>query len=647
MVEVSLTVGKLDASLALLLTKEHHLIEFPTVLLPSDVEAGSIVKISCERDKAMEKKNTQLFESVQDKILSSFGTNFPQTPVLRVKNVTQTSVVLEWDPIDPATSDIISLTLYKNGTRFGAIPTPLKRTATKLSGLSIDTAYSFYLELTTTGGSFTSNEVNLKTHKMTDLTGITICVGNLEGTDIDRATLEETVKKIGAKPLQDSVKLDTTHFICTVGEGPHWKRAQDLNIPIVRPEWIDACEAERRLVGVRAYYLNADPKLRPPLHRPRDSTYGAQITADLSAASTASIGNSSTVGGASHGTEASGPNSPHDSFSAPRNGPADHISKHRRAVSEVQDSPFPPTPATSTPQTTVAPATNSSVATEPMIEEEEEEEKPEPEPKTAAADKGKTRELTDITNKSGNEFENPESKLKQQADGSRDTLILDKHAEKPVNENIVKDEPEEKNQEESNDLSSHVSESKAISAEESLEEKPIVKSVALDELDTIEPAASTELEKSLEASEAAESTESTDSVQPSVLTETKAEQETEQEKEEEQDEKDEVETKPEPIKDDTLASSNNLVTDLNDVSEDIEQPKKKEAHEPTFSPTKDEDDKKENDETIEKGEEEKVVEEEDKDKVEEKETDTKALPTSDSSATLSKKNGEDLDEVEL
>lgn len=304
MVEVSLTVGKLDASLALLLTREHHLIEFPTILLPKDVQAGSIVKISCERDEAMEIKDTEAFMSIQDQIMQTFGTDSPKAPALRVRNVTETSAVLEWDPIEVATAEVISLTLYKNGARFGIIPSPLTRTAIKLSGLAIDTAYSFDLVLATSAGTFRSGELNVKTHKMTDLTGITLCVGTIEDTDIDLADLEETIKSIGAKPLQDTVRLDTTHFVCTVGEGPQWKRALAMNIPVVRPEWIKACEAERRLVSVRAYYLNADPKLRPPVQRSRALSQATE-------ASTDSTG-------------------------------------HRRAVSEIADSPFKPQSASST-----------------------------------------------------------------------------------------------------------------------------------------------------------------------------------------------------------------------------------------------------------------------------------------------------------
>lgn len=271
MVEVSLTVGKLDASLALLLTEDHHLIEFPTILLPKDATAGNIIKISCEANEPLKLEDQQEFLRIQDQIMQTFGTVSPKPPVLRVRNVTETSAVLEWDPIDTATADIISLALYKNGARFGIIPSPLKRTAIKLSGLAIDTDYTFSLVLATTGGTYKSDVLTVKTHKMTDLSGLTICLGTLVSTHEDpalsKSDLESIIHNIGAKPLTDTVRLDTTHFVCTKGEGPQWQRALDLNIPVVRPEWVQACEAERRLVSVRAYYLTADRSLQPPIAR--------------------------------------------------------------------------------------------------------------------------------------------------------------------------------------------------------------------------------------------------------------------------------------------------------------------------------------------------------------------------------------------
>ncbi|KAJ8100037.1 hypothetical protein POJ06DRAFT_211350 [Lipomyces tetrasporus] len=280
MVEVSLTVGKLDASIAVLLTTDHHLIEFPSILLPPAVQAGSIVKINCSQDLDAEKKERDEFDDLQSKISELYGKRGPIRPQLRVRNATQTSIVLEWDPLDLATADLRSLSLFRNNTRLGRIPSPMTNTSTKLSGLSIDTAYTFHLELVTSAGTYVSDKVTVKTHKMTDLSGITVCVGIV--SDEDRAVLEETVARIGAKPLQDRVRIDTTHFVCVEGREQQWERAMETNIPVVRPEWLRACESEGRIVGVRSYYLNADPKLQPPVRqnptpKPNSTSRLAQI----------------------------------------------------------------------------------------------------------------------------------------------------------------------------------------------------------------------------------------------------------------------------------------------------------------------------------------------------------------------------------
>lgn len=168
-------------------------------------------------------------------------------------------MVLEWDPIDLATADLRSLSLYRNGSKAGIIPRPLEITATKISGLAVDTEYVFYLILRTSAGQYSSEKLTVRTHKMTDLSGITITPGVLPAPL--RESLSGAVERIGAK-LADSVRIDTTHFVCIEGRGREWERAMDLNIPVVRPEWIEGCEREGRIVSVRGYYLNADPRLR-------------------------------------------------------------------------------------------------------------------------------------------------------------------------------------------------------------------------------------------------------------------------------------------------------------------------------------------------------------------------------------------------
>ena len=94
---------------------------------------------------------------------------------------------------------------------------------------------------------------------MTDLSGITVTPGVLPSPLRD--SLSGAMERIGGK-VADTVRIDTTHFVCTEGRGREWEKAVEMNIPVVRPEWIEGCEREGRIVGVRGYYLNADPKLR-------------------------------------------------------------------------------------------------------------------------------------------------------------------------------------------------------------------------------------------------------------------------------------------------------------------------------------------------------------------------------------------------
>lgn len=123
----------------------------------------------------------------------------------------------------------------------------------------MDTEYTFHLVLRTSAGTYSSEKLTVRTHKMTDLSGITITPGIMPSAL--KESLASTIERIGAKFI-DTVRIDTTHFVCTEGRGQAWEKAVEMNIPIVVPDWIKGCEREGRLVGVRGYYLNADPRLR-------------------------------------------------------------------------------------------------------------------------------------------------------------------------------------------------------------------------------------------------------------------------------------------------------------------------------------------------------------------------------------------------
>ena len=206
------------------------------------------------QNREKETAEEQKFRALQDRIFESFGAAEPSAPVLRCRNATQTSVVLEWDPVELATADLVSLSLYRNGQKAGSIPRPLQMHSTKISGLAVDTEYTFHLVLRTSAGTRSSEKVVVRTHKMTDLSGVTITTGILPSPA--RESLAEAVDRIGAK-LVDGVRIDTTHFVTTEGRGTAWEKAVENNIPVVRPEWVHACEKNGRILGVTKFYLDA------------------------------------------------------------------------------------------------------------------------------------------------------------------------------------------------------------------------------------------------------------------------------------------------------------------------------------------------------------------------------------------------------
>lgn len=255
------------------------------MLLPNNISSGSIVDITVARNHAAEAANATAFQSLQKRILNTYGVKTPSPPVLRLRNATQTSLVIEWDPIDLATASLKSLSLYRNGSKAGSIPRPLETRSTKISGLAIHSEYTFYLVLRTTAGTYQSEKLTCRTHKMTDLSGITVTPGILDPQR--KEALGAALDRIGGKMI-DSVRIDTTHFVCTEGRGPLWEKAVAMNIPVVVPEWVDACESEGTIVGVRGYYLNADPKARQ-----LSALHGAshpQTTSTVSVSTTANQG---------------------------------------------------------------------------------------------------------------------------------------------------------------------------------------------------------------------------------------------------------------------------------------------------------------------------------------------------------------------
>jgi len=102
--------------------------------------------------------------------------------------------------------------------------------------------------------------IRVKTHSMTDTSGISVCFGNIQ----DPVLLEDArmaLQEMNGK-WSDKIQIDTTHFVCTTPAavpsaaqaagnvpttpGVEYQRALQLSIPVVQPHWILACHSEKK-----------------------------------------------------------------------------------------------------------------------------------------------------------------------------------------------------------------------------------------------------------------------------------------------------------------------------------------------------------------------------------------------------------------
>ena len=109
---------------------------------------------------------------------------------------------------------------------------------------------------------FQSNLLRVRTHTMTDTSGICVCFGNVQ----DPVLLENSklaLQEMGAK-WSDKIEIDTTHFVCTTpaatpggaavtgglstAPGVEYQKALQLSIPVVQPHWILACHSAKKCV---------------------------------------------------------------------------------------------------------------------------------------------------------------------------------------------------------------------------------------------------------------------------------------------------------------------------------------------------------------------------------------------------------------
>ncbi|TPX69716.1 hypothetical protein CcCBS67573_g06779 [Chytriomyces confervae] len=247
------TVGKVDAGMAILLSPDHHLIEFPSTILPDGVTTGSVINVTIERNLDEERRRKAEFENTQNDILTQY-TRVPVAPVLSVAHVTQTSARVTWTPPVLYGATLVGLDVYRSGT-LQAQHVGLAATQAKLSGLEMDHKYDVHIVARTSAGLLKSNTVSLTTHTLDNLTGICVSFGLL--TDQAEArSLAQLITQMGAT-CTEHLSTDNTHLVCVYGRGPKWEKAKEWNIPCVSPEFLKACSSNGRVMPSHSFYVEA------------------------------------------------------------------------------------------------------------------------------------------------------------------------------------------------------------------------------------------------------------------------------------------------------------------------------------------------------------------------------------------------------
>ncbi|RKP03295.1 hypothetical protein CXG81DRAFT_9693 [Caulochytrium protostelioides] len=249
---VQFTVGKLDAGMAILLSPDHHLIEFPATILPDGVATGSIVNLTIERNEEQERQQRDEFLQLEDAIFEEFSTP-PQPPHIAVKHVTQTSITVQWPALAMSTAEVRGIDIYRNAMKL-SIQVPPTATFCKLSGLDINQNYEIWLVVRTSAGHLTSNHIECRTHAMDNLTGLCPSFGPFTNeSEVD--ALVDLLERVGGS-YTDEFTIENTHLVCTIPRGPKYEKAVEWNIPVVSPEFLRVCEAQNKIQPAHSFYVS-------------------------------------------------------------------------------------------------------------------------------------------------------------------------------------------------------------------------------------------------------------------------------------------------------------------------------------------------------------------------------------------------------
>lgn len=307
---IILTVGKIEAGVAMLLTENLQIVEFPSSLLPNEVESGSLVSIKIRRDTEAEAQAIEEFEKLQEEIYKEFGRPIeikddpsstakefdPNNPLelhLFLHSLSQTTATLKWNEVDLGRCEFKGIDCFLNGLK-ASNSTMLKQNCLKLSGLDMGKKYKAQICLRTTGGNFTSQMLEFQTHDISNLSGLVVVLGFME--EERKNEVVAYLDSVQAKYSNQFVP-DATHFVTdskpdtsmnnlgfpdatNISKGVSHvmsnpeisnisklsisaeaeeicslEAAKAMNIPVVRSEWLLSCKSLGKMAPVRDFYF--------------------------------------------------------------------------------------------------------------------------------------------------------------------------------------------------------------------------------------------------------------------------------------------------------------------------------------------------------------------------------------------------------
>jgi hypothetical protein len=125
-----------------------------------------------------EQRSREHFLHMQTEIHELFSTR-PIPPVISVRGITQTSITIQWDPLQLFRADqLFTIEVFKNNQKLTVIPVG---TSAKLTGLDVNQSYQVFIRCKTSAGLLKSNDLTVKTHSLDNLTGINVSFGEFPG----------------------------------------------------------------------------------------------------------------------------------------------------------------------------------------------------------------------------------------------------------------------------------------------------------------------------------------------------------------------------------------------------------------------------------------------------------------------------------